>query len=192
MSTEERDDLFRLVMQYHDDELPELEKARVRALIEEDPQASAWLHDMEAMGNATFEFVREAVDQEDFSEYWVTVDEGVRSPTPELRKRKARADEAGLIPWLRRNLGTWLVPAGGLAVAGAAALIVLAVGVPWVLTQGNDAVTAEDWSGLASVDNTLEIDDIEGDDWAVSIVAAGEDAPMIIWLDDLTVPEEQG
>lgn len=192
MSMEERDDLFRLVMQYHDDELPELEKARVRGLIEEDPQASAWLHDMEAMGDATFEFVREAVEQEDFSEYWVTVDEGVRSPTPELRKRKQRADQVGLVPWLRRNLGTWLVPAGGLAVAGAAALIVLAVGVPWVMTNSNDAVTADDWSGLAAVDNTLEIDDIEGDEWAVSIVAAGEDAPMIIWLDDLAVPKEQG
>ena len=81
MSTEERDELFRLVMRYHDGELPEEEHARVRSLLEMDAEARSWLEDMERMGDATWEFVRDAVQQEDFEEYWVTIDEGVRSPT---------------------------------------------------------------------------------------------------------------
>ncbi len=192
MTTEERDELFRLVMRYHDGELPDAERAEVRALIDGNPEAAAWLADMEAMGNATWEYVREAVHEEDFSEYWVTIDEGVRSPTPGLRQRKRAQEEAGLGAWLRRHLGTWLAPAGGLAVAGAAALIVLAVGLPWASRNASQEVTAADWEGIATVDNTLEIDEITGDDWSVSILAAGEDQPMIIWLDDMNVDGGQG
>ncbi len=184
MTTEERDELFRLVMRYHDGELPASERAEVQARIDGSPEAQAWLADMEAMGNATWEYVREAVHEEDFSEYWVTIDEGVRSPTPGLRQAKQRAEDAGLGGWLRRTFGTWLVPAGGLAVAGAAAVLVLAVGLPWATRDAAQQTSAADWEGIAAVDNTLEIEDIAGDDWAVSILAAGEDQPMIIWLDD--------
>ena len=191
MSIEERDELFRLVMRYYDGEVSGDEKARVRALLEQDEQARAWLADMESMGNATFEFVRGAVDQEDFSEYWVTVDEGVRSPTRGLRQKKREQDQAGVLAWLQRQFGDWLVPAGGLALAGAAALIVLAVGLPWALNSGSN-VTAADFEGIASVDNTLEIEEIAGDQWSVSILSAGRDQPSIIWLDDLASQGEQG
>jgi len=184
MSTEERDELFRLVMQYHDGELPEEERARVRAVLEQDVEAKAWLEDMERMGDATFEFVRDAVQEEDFSEYWATVDEGVRSPTEGLRRRKRARDreQAGLLSWLKRNLGTWLAPAGGLAVAGAAAALVLVVMLPGTGNRGG--TTDDDWAGIAAVDNTLEFGDIDGSDWSVSILAAGEDEPMIIWVDE--------
>ena len=191
MSIEERDELFRLVMRYYDGEVAGEEKERVRALLEQDEQARVWLADMESMGDATFEFVRGAVDQEDFSEYWVTVDEGVRSPTRGLRRKKREQDEAGIMAWLQRQFGDWLVPAGGLALAGAAALIVLAVGLPWAL-NGGSPVTAADFEGIAAVDNTLEIEEIAGDQWSVSILSAGQDQPMIIWLDDLAGEGEQG
>jgi anti-sigma factor RsiW len=192
MTTEERDELFRLVMRYHDGELPASERAEVQARIDDSPEARAWLADMEAMGNATYEYVREAVHEEDFSEYWVTIDEGVRSPTPGLRQRKREADQAGLGGWLRRHLGTWLVPAGGLAVAGAAAVLVLAVGIPWATRDSAQQFSSADWTDIAAVDNTLEIDDIAGDDWAVSILSAGVDQPMIIWLDDTQGDGGQG
>ncbi len=192
MSTEERDELFRLVMQYHDGELPPGERDRIESFIASSPEAQAWLADMEAMGDATWEFVREAVEGEDFSEYWVTIDEGVRSPTPELRRRKRKADEQGVMAWVRRTFGTWLAPTAGLAVAGAAAMLVLAVGLPWALRTRSSPVTEVDWAGMASIDNTLEIEDISGEDWAVSIVAVGQDQPMIIWLDDLAAGGDQG
>lgn len=192
MTTEERDELFRLVMRYHDGELPSAEREEIRALIDGDPEAQAWLADMEAMGNATYEYVRDAVHDEDFSEYWVTIDEGVRSPTPGLRERKRARDEAGLGPWLRRHFGSWLAPVGGIAVAGAAAAIVLAVGLPWATRNAAQEVSAADWEGITTVDNTLEIEDISGDDWSVSILAAGEDQPMIIWLDDMHGKGDQG
>lgn len=185
MSTEERDELFRLVMRYHDGELPEEERARVRSVLEMDAEARSWLEDMERMGDATWEFVRDAVQEEDFEEYWVTIDEGVRSPTEGLRRRKrARDREGGLGLWLRRHFGSWLAPVGGLAVAGAAAAVVLAVLLPGTGARKGEA-TESDWAGITAVDNTLEFGDIEGDDWAVSILAAGEDEPMIIWVDDL-------
>jgi anti-sigma factor RsiW len=189
MANEERDELFQLVMRYYDGELsgPEAESARV--LIDGDDQARVWLADMEAMGDATFEFVREAVQREDFSEYWVTVDEGVRSPTRALREEKRTRSRDGLMVWLQRRLGNWLVPAGGLAVAGAAAVLVLAVGLPWAMNSGSGRITAEDFEGIASVDNTLEIEEIAGEQWSVSILAAGQDQPMIIWLDDLAAGE---
>ena len=190
MATEERDELFRLVMRYHDGELPEGERTEVRALIDASSEAKTWLADMEAMGDATFEFVREAVQEEDFSEYWVTIDEGVRSPTPGLRERKREQQEAGLGAWVRRHFGTWLAPVGGVALAGAAALIVVAVGLPYVIRDAPQ--TQADWEGLAEVDNTLEIDDIAGDAWSVSILAAGDDQPMIIWLEDLADDGGQG
>ncbi len=184
MSTEERDELFRLVMQYHDGELPEAERAQIEAILAHDEEAQAWIADMERMGDATWEFVREAVEEEDFQEYWVTIDEGVRSPTEGLvRQKRARDREGGLGLWLRRHLGSWLAPVGGLAVAGAAAALVLAVMLPGGGERG--AATEQDWEGIAGVDNTLEFGDIEGEDWAVSILAAGEDEPMIIWVDDL-------
>jgi len=191
MSTQERDELFRLVMRYYDGEVSGEEKERVRALLEQDEQARVWLADMESMGDATFEFVRGAVAEEDFSEYWVTVDEGVRSPTSGLRKKKREQEESGLVAWLQRQFGDWLMPAGGLALAGAAALIVLAVGLPWALDSGS-TVTADDFEGIAAVDNTLEIEEIAGDQWSVSILSAGQDQPMIIWLDDLAGEGEQG
>jgi len=191
MSAQQRDELFRLVMRYYDGEVSGEEKERVRALLEQDEQARAWLADMESMGDATFEFVRGVVDKEDFSEYWVTVDEGVRSPTEGLRKKKREQDEAGALAWLQRTFGDWLMPAGGLALAGAAALIVLAVGLPWAL-NGDSRVTADDFEGIAAVDNTLEIEEIAGDQWSVSILSAGQDQPMIIWLDDLAGEGEQG
>ncbi len=189
MENEERDELFQLVMRYYDGELSGPEAERARALIDGDDQARVWLADMEAMGDATFEFVREAVQREDFSEYWVTVDEGVRSPTRALREEKRTQEREGLMVWLQRRLGNWLVPAGGLAVAGAAAVLVLAVGLPWAMNSGSGRITAEDFEGIASVDNTLEIEEIEGDQWSVSILAAGQDQPMIIWLDDLAAEE---
>jgi len=192
MSNTERDELFRLVMRYHDGELSGDEAERARALIESDPEAAAWVSDMEAMGDATFEFVRGAVDQEDFSEYWVTVDEGVRSPTPALRRAKAAHQGEGLWSWLQRQFGGWLVPAGGLAMAGAAAILVLAVGLPWASRVGGEKVTAEDWEGIAQVDNTVEIEEIEGDAWSGSILSAGQDQPTVIWFDDLQAEEDQG
>lgn len=189
MEIEERDELFQLVMRYYDGELSGPEAERARALIDGDDQARVWLADMEAMGDATFEFVREAVQREDFSEYWVTVDEGVRSPTRALREEKRTQEGEGLMVWLQRRLGNWLVPAGGLAVAGAAAVLVLAVGLPWAMNSGSGRITAEDFEGIASVDNTLEIEEITGNQWSVSILAAGQDQPMIIWLDDLAEGE---
>jgi len=189
MENEERDELFQLVMRYYDGELSGPEAERARVLIDGDDQARVWLADMEAMGDATFEFVREAVQREDFSEYWVTVDEGVRSPTRALREQKRTQEHEGPMAWLQRRLGNWLVPAGGLAVAGAAAALVLAVGLPWAMNNDSGRITAEDFEGIASVDNTLEIEEIEGDQWSVSILAAGKDQPMIIWLDDLAKGE---
>ena len=191
MTDIERDELFRLVMRYYDGECSGEEAEQVRALLEKDDQARLWMADMEAMGDATFEFVRAAVDREDFTEYWVTVDEGVRSPTAALREKKRQTEQLGLMAWLQRHLGDWLVPAGGLALAGAAALIVVAVGLPWAM-KSDSMVTVADWEGIASVDNTLEIEEIEGDQWSVSIVAAGKDQPMIIWLDDMAGKGDQG
>ena len=192
MNVEERDDLFRLVMQYHDGELPPEQRDEVRALIQQDPEAQRWIADMESMGDATFEFVRDAIEEEDFSQYWVTVDEGVRSPTPALRRRKRERDRGGLGGWLQRTFGTWLVPAGGLAVAGAAALLVLAVMLPSGNGDTPEESSIADWEGLSTVNKDLEIDAIEGDDWSVSIMAVSDDQPMIVWLDDLSAEGEQG
>jgi hypothetical protein len=150
------------------------------------------MNDMEAMGDATFEFVRGAVQEEDFSEYWVTVDEGVRSPTRALRRAKRAQDEGGAMAWLQRHFGGWLVPAGGLAMAGAAAILVLAVGLPWANRVGSQKVTADDWEGIAAVDNTVEIQEIEGEAWSVSILSAGQDQPTVIWFDDLQADGEKG
>jgi anti-sigma factor RsiW len=175
MTPEERD---QLIQRYFDGETLGAEAARAERLLDEDPAAVEQLAVLRTLSDSIKIDVAGALADEDFSNYWANISEGISDDPAALIESSNTIVAEPLQPiagppGLFDRLFGW---AGLAAAAGAAALI--AVGI---LTRGGPLVDPGG-TQIAAIDHTIIVEEIESPGPLVMIQQEDASEPAIIWI----------
>ncbi len=124
-----------LLSGYLDDELGPEDRARVERALAEDPEVAARLADLTAVSGAVRGVLERAADEVDFTGFAERVVSRLPPYKPPLRER------------IRVVLAEWLAYRRPALIAGAAAVLVVAVGTPALLV-GNGEPQTEPLAGF--------------------------------------------
>ena len=175
LTPEERD---QLIQRYFDGETLGAESSQAERLLKEDPEAAELLATLRTLSDSIKIDVAGALAEEDFSEYWTNIAEGIADDgvavTREADSIVAKsAEPLAAPPSLFQRLFGW---SGLAAAAGAAALIAFGV-----LNVGDSSVSG-DSVPLAAVDHTMIVEEIESPSSLVMVQQENSEEPAIIWI----------
>ena len=175
LTPEERD---QLIQRYFDGETLGAESSQAERLLKEDPEAAELLATLRTLSDSIKIDVAGALAEEDFSEYWTNIAEGIAQEGvavtrgPDSIVAEAAAPLAAP-PSLFDRLFGW----SGLAAAASAAALI-AVGVMNV----SDPTVSSDVTPLAAVDHTIIVEEIESPSSLVMVQQENSEEPAIIWI----------